>query len=337
MVAELIAMGVNTDLQVMRKGTELIKRGFARMQQGGVIMDVVTPEQAQVAEDAGATAVMALERVPADIRKAGGVARMSHPDLINGIIETPSIPVMAKARIGHDMEAAVLQELGVDMVDESEVLTPADPFFHIAKNDFTIPFVCGATHLGEAVRRIHEGAAMIRTKGEAGTGNVVAAVTHSRLIKQEIAQIQALDEEGLKVATDVIVDRYHELASMSVLPGNVAMTPFGALDESFNQDVHDILLQIVEMGRLPVITFSAGGIATPADAALMMRHGMDGIFVGSGIFKSSDPKTTADAIVMATHHFDDPAVIAEASAMMGEAMPGLELDELDTRLEERGW
>ena len=337
MVAELIAMGVNTDLQVMRKGTELIKRGFARMQQGGVIMDVVTPEQAQVAEDAGATAVMALERVPADIRKVGGVARMSHPDLINGIIETTSIPVMAKARIGHDMEAAVLQELGVDMVDESEVLTPADPFFHIAKNDFTIPFVCGATHLGEAVRRIHEGAAMIRTKGEAGTGNVVAAVTHSRLIKQEIAQIQALDEEGLKVATDVIVDRYHELASMSVLPGNVAMTPFGALDDSFNQDVHDILVQIVEMGRLPVITFSAGGIATPADAALMMRHGMDGIFVGSGIFKSADPKTTADAIVMATHHFDDPAVIAEASAMMGEAMPGLELDELDTRLEERGW
>ena len=267
MVAELIAMGVNTDLQVMRKGTELIKRGFARMQQGGVIMDVVTPEQAQVAEDAGATAVMALERVPADIRKAGGVARMSHPDLINGIIETTSIPVMAKARIGHDMEAAVLQELGVDMVDESEVLTPADPFFHIAKNDFTIPFVCGATHLGEAVRRIHEGAAMIRTKGEAGTGNVVAAVTHSRLIKQEIAQIQAFDEEGLKVATDVIVDRYHELASMSVLPGNVAMTPFGALDESFNQDVHDILLQIVEMGRLPVITFSARGIATPPDAA----------------------------------------------------------------------
>lgn len=328
---------MSIDLTHMRKGTELLKRGFAKMQEGGVIMDVVTPEQAQVAEDAGATAVMALERVPADIRKAGGVARMSHPDLINGIIETTSIPVMAKARIGHDMEAAVLQELGVDMVDESEVLTPADPFFHIAKNDFTIPFVCGATHLGEAVRRIHEGAAMIRTKGEAGTGNVVAAVTHSRLIKQEIAQIQALDEEGLKVATDVIVDRYHELASMSVLPGNVAMTPFGALDESFNQDVHDILLQIVEMGRLPVITFSAGGIATPADAALMMRHGMDGIFVGSGIFKSSDPKTTADAIVMATHHFDDPAVIAEASAMMGEAMPGLELDELDTRLEERGW
>ncbi len=337
MVAELIVMGVNTDLQVMLKGTELIKRGFARMQQGGVIMDVVTPEQAQLAEDAGATAVMALERVPADIRKAGGVARMSHPDLINGIIETTSIPVMAKARIGHDMEAAVLQELGVDMVDESEVLTPADPFFHIAKDDFTIPFVCGATHIGEAVRRIHEGAAMIRTKGEAGTGNVVAAVTHARLIKQEIAQLRTLDAEGLKVATDVIVDRYHDLAAQSVLPGNVAMTPFGALDESFNQDVHDLLVQIVEMGRLPVITFSAGGIATPADAALMMRHGMDGIFVGSGIFKSTDPKTTADAIVMATHHFDDPAVIAEASAMMGEAMPGLELDELETRLEERGW
>ncbi len=214
-------MGVETDLQVMRKGTELIKRGFARMQQGGGIMDVVTPEQAQLAEDAGATAVMALERVPADIRKAGGVARMSHPDLIKGIIETTSIPVMAKARIGHDAEAAVLQELGVDMVDESEVLTPADPFFHIAKNDFTIPFVCGATNLGEAVRRIHEGAAMIRTKGEAGTGNVVAAVTHARLIKQEIAQIQTLSAEVLRVAKDVIVDRYHELASMSAIPVHV--------------------------------------------------------------------------------------------------------------------
>ena len=330
-------MGVETDLQVMRKGTELIKRGFARMQQGGVIMDVVTPEQAQLAEDAGATAVMALERVPADIRKAGGVARMSHPDLIKGIIETTSIPVMAKARIGHDAEAAVLQELGVDMVDESEVLTPADPFFHIAKNDFTIPFVCGATNLGEAVRRIHEGAAMIRTKGEAGTGNVVAAVTHARLIKQEISQIQTLSAEDLRVATDVIVDRYHELASMSDIPGHVGSTPFGPLDESFNQDVHDILTQISQMGRLPVITFSAGGIATPADAALMMQHGMDGIFVGSGIFKTNDPKTTGDAIVMATHHFDDPAVVAEASAMMSEAMPGLELEELDTRLEERGW
>jgi len=330
-------MGVETDLQVMRKGTELIKRGFARMQQGGVIMDVVTPEQAQLAEDAGATAVMALERVPADIRKAGGVARMSHPDLIKGIIETTSIPVMAKARIGHDAEAAVLQELGVDMVDESEVLTPADPFFHIAKNDFTIPFVCGATNLGEAVRRIHEGAAMIRTKGEAGTGNVVAAVTHARLIKQEISQIQTLSAEDLRVATDVIVDRYHELASMSAIPGHVGNTPFGPLDESFNQDVHDILTQVSQMGRLPVITFSAGGIATPADAALMMQHGMDGIFVGSGIFKSNDPKTTADAIVMATHHFDDPAVVTEASAMMSEAMPGLELEELDTRLEERGW
>lgn len=330
-------MGVETDLQVMRKGTDLIKRGFARMQQGGVIMDVVTPEQAQLAEDAGATAVMALERVPADIRKAGGVARMSHPDLIKGIIETTSIPVMAKARIGHDAEAAVLQELGVDMVDESEVLTPADPFFHIAKNDFTIPFVCGATNLGEAVRRIHEGAAMIRTKGEAGTGNVVAAVTHARIIKQEIAQIQTLSDEDLRVATDVIVDRYHELASLSAIPGNVASTPFGPLDESFNQDVYDILAQISQMGRLPVITFSAGGIATPADAALLMQHGMDGVFVGSGIFKSNDPKTTADAIVMATHHFEDPAVVAEASAMMSEAMPGLELEGLETRLEERGW
>jgi pyridoxal 5'-phosphate synthase pdxS subunit len=329
-------MAVNTDLETMYKGTELIKRGFARMQQGGVIMDVVTPEQAQLAEDAGATAVMALERVPSDIRKDGGVARMSHPDLIRGIIETTSIPVMAKARIGHDMEAAVLQELGVDMVDESEVLTPADPFFHIAKNDFTIPFVCGATNLGEAVRRIHEGAAMIRTKGEAGTGNVVAAVTHSRIIQQEIAQVQAMDDEKLDIAVDIIMDRFYELSEISPLLGDVCTTPFGDLDDEFHADMKNVLLQVKEMGRLPVITFSAGGIATPADAALMMKHGMDGIFVGSGIFKSADPKTTADAIIMATHHFDDPAVVTEASAMMGEAMPGLELEGLATRMEDRG-
>ena len=234
------------------------------------------------------------------------------------------------------MEAAVLQELGVDMVDESEVLTPADPFFHIAKNDFTIPFVCGATNLGEAIRRIQEGAAMIRTKGEAGTGNVVAAVTHSRIIQQEIAQVQAMDDEKLDIAVDIIMDRYYELSETSPLLGDVSTTPFGDLDDEFHANMKNILLQVKEMGRLPVITFSAGGIATPADAALMMKHGMDGIFVGSGIFKSPDPKTTADAIIMATHHFDDPAVVSEASAMMGEAMPGLELEGLATRMEDRG-
>jgi pyridoxal 5'-phosphate synthase pdxS subunit len=222
------------------------------------------------------------------------------------------------------------------MVDESEVLTPADPFFHIAKNDFTIPFVCGATNLGEAIRRIHEGAAMIRTKGEAGTGNVVAAVTHSRIIQQEIAQVQAMDDEKLDIAVDIIMDRYYELSETSPLLGDVCTTPFGDLDDEFHANMKNILLQVKEMGRLPVITFSAGGIATPADAALMMKHGMDGIFVGSGIFKSPDPKTTADAIIMATHHFDDPAVVSEASAMMGEAMPGLELEGLATRMEDRG-
>ena len=325
------------DLTDLRHGTDLIKQGFARMQQGGVIMDVVTPDQAAIAEDAGATAVMALERVPADIRAHGGVARMSHPELIEGIIECTSIPVMAKARIGHGEEARVLEALGVDMVDESEVLTPADQYFHIDKNKFTIPFVCGCTNLGEAVRRIHEGAAMIRTKGEAGTGNVVSAVKHARLVKSEIEWLQQADEAGFNGAVEDISNEFFRLEEDSTLVDfELQTTPFGDLDE-LSTGVRSILEDVRVMGRLPVITFSAGGIATPADAALMMQHGMDGIFVGSGIFKSENPKTTADAIVLATHHFNDPKKVAEASAMMADPMPGLEIENLEVRLEERGW
>ena len=222
--------------------------------------------------------------------------------MITGIIDCTSIPVMAKSRIGHEAETQVLQALGVDMVDESEVLTPADPYFHINKNAHDIPFVCGATGLGEAVRRIYEGAAMIRTKGEAGTGNVVAAVTHARLIDQEVRQIQTLDDKGLDEAANIIMDRYRVLADSSDLPGTSNITPFGAIDDEMHGGIRDILVEVAELGRLPVVTFSAGGIATPADASLMMQMGVDGIFVGSGIFKSEDPKTMADAIVLATAH-----------------------------------
>ena len=328
---------MSIDLTQMRKGTELLKRGFAKMQEGGVIMDVVTPEQAHIAEDAGATSVMALERVPADIRADGGVARMSHPELIQGIIETTSIPVMAKARIGHDEEARVLEALGVDMVDESEVLTPADPFYHIAKNNFSIPFVCGCTNLGEAVRRVAEGAAMIRTKGEAGTGNVVAAVQHARLVAAEIDLIQRSTSQEFETIASTISDGFRRLEAASEHQLNVINTPFGSLSD-VHTGVLEILGEVREMGRLPVVTFSAGGIATPADAALLMRHGMDGVFVGSGIFKSENPITTAEAIVMATHHFNDADKIAEASGMMaGKAMDGLEIESLDVRMDQRGW
>ena len=326
------------DLQNMRRGSDLIKRGFARMQQGGVIMDVVDAEQAAVAEDAGAVAVMALERVPADIRKAGGVARMSHPDMIQGILDCTSIPVMAKARIGHDGEARILEAMGVDMIDESEVLTPADPYFHIDKRAYEIPYVCGATNLGEAGRRVHEGAAMIRTKGEAGTGNVVAAVTHARIIQQEIEQISGLDDDGLDLAADHIMDRYRVLSRNSSLPGTHEVTPFGPLDGNFKDGICEVLGDVRSMGRLPVVTFSAGGIATPADASLMMQMGMDGVFVGSGIFKSEHPPTMADAIVLATAHFDNPEKVAEAMAMTdGAPMKGDELETLEVRLDQRGW
>ncbi len=329
-------MSRQIDLEGLRHGTDLLKRGFAKMQQGGVVMDVVTPEQAQVAEDAGAVSVMALERVPADIRSSGGVARMSHPDLIKEIIETTSIPVMAKARIGHDEEARVLEALGVDMIDESEVLTPADQYFHINKNKFTIPFVCGCTNLGEAVRRISEGAAMIRTKGEAGTGNVVSAVKHARIVDAEIKTIASADSSKKDSIVDVIMGGYKRLDKDSELGVSMTETPFGD-NEALREEVLNVLDDVISRERLPVVTFSAGGIATPADAALMMSHGMDGIFVGSGIFKSSDPARTAEAIVMATHHFEDAGIVAEASEMMGDAMAGLEIDELDVLLEERGW
>lgn len=326
------------DFEQFRMGSDLLKRGFARMQQGGVIMDVVDAEQAAIAEEAGAVAVMALERVPADIRKAGGVARMSHPEMIQGILDCTSIPVMAKARIGHEGEARILESMGVDMVDESEVLTPADPFFHINKKDYDIPFVCGATELGEAVRRIHEGAAMIRTKGEAGTGNLVAAVTHSRLITQEIKQVQSMDDDLLDETADLIMERYRVLANTSKLPGTHLETPFGTIDESMQASIRSVLDEVKSLGRLPVVTFSAGGIATPADASHMMRMGMDGIFVGSGIFKSDDPPNMADAIVLATAHYDDASKVAEAQAMIeGDPMKGDELETLEVRLDQRGW
>ena len=329
-------MSDKLDFTNLRHGTSLLKRGFAKMQEGGVIMDVVTPEEAHIAEDAGAVSVMALERVPADIRAQGGVARMSHPDMITEIIETTSIPVMAKARIGHDDEAKVLQSLGVDMIDESEVLTPADPFYHIAKNDFTIPFVCGCTNLGEAIRRVAEGAAMIRTKGEAGTGNVVSAVQHARLVKEEILHARKVDQDGRIQMIEKIMEGFHRVQGASDFNIEISETPFGNI-ENLRGEVSTILNEVIDLGRLPVVTFSAGGIATPADAALMMSHGMDGVFVGSGIFKSSDPKTTAEAIVLATHRYQNEESVAEASRMIGEAMPGLEIETLDVRMEERGW
>ncbi|WP_223908665.1 pyridoxal 5'-phosphate synthase lyase subunit PdxS [Actinomyces capricornis] len=290
-------------------GTPTIKRGMADMLKGGVIMDVVTPEQARIAQDAGAVAVMALERVPADIRSQGGVARMSDPDLISGIIDAVSIPVMAKARIGHFVEAQVLQSLGVDYIDESEVLTPADYTHHIDKQAFTVPFVCGATNLGEALRRITEGAAMIRSKGEAGTGDVSNAVTHMRTIRDEIRRLTSLPDDELYVAAK-------ELGAPYPLVAEVAAT-----------------------GHLPVVLFTAGGIATPADAAMMMQMGAEGVFVGSGIFKSGDPAKRAAAIVRATAQFDDPAVIAEVSRGLGEAMVGINVEDVPAphRLAERGW
>lgn len=290
-------------------GTPRVKQGMAEMLKGGVIMDVINAEQARIAEDAGAVAVMALERVPADIRKDGGVARMSDPDMIDEIIATVSIPVMAKARIGHITEAQVLQSLGVDYIDESEVLTPADESHHIDKRQFTVPFVCGATNLGEALRRINEGAAMIRSKGEAGTGNVVEAVRHMRTIRGDIARLKGLDKEELYTAAKDL------------------------------QAPYELVAQVAELGKLPVVLFTAGGIATPADAALMMQLGADGVFVGSGIFKSGDPVQRAKAIVEATTNFDDPTVIARVSRGLGEAMVGINIDVLPAseRFAGRGW
>jgi len=288
-------------------GTMLVKRGLAEMLKGGVIMDVVTPEQARIAEDAGAVAVMALERVPADIRRDGGVARMSDPEMIEGIKEATTIPVMAKARIGHFAEAQILQALGVDYIDESEVLTPADEAHHIDKWAFTVPFVCGATNLGEALRRISEGAAMIRSKGEAGTGNIVEAVRHLRSILGDIRKITQADSAEL-----------YDWAKQLRAPVTLVQ-------------------ELAETGRLPVPLFCAGGIATPADASLVMQLGAEAVFVGSGIFKSDDPARRARAIVEATTNFRDPEILAKVSRGLGGAMPGLEIGSLDTRLADRGW
>jgi len=294
---------------LVEKGTWTVKKGLAEMLKGGVIMDVTTPEQAKIAEEAGACAVMALERVPADIRAAGGVARMVDPTVILRIMDAVTIPVMAKARIGHFVEAQILEALGVDYIDESEVLTPADETHHINKHEFKAPFVCGARNLGEALRRIGEGAAMIRTKGEPGTGNVVEAVRHMRMVMGEIRRVQNMPKEELMAAAKEMGAPY------------------------------EILAQVAEAGELPVVNFAAGGIATPADAALMMQLGCDGIFVGSGIFKSANPAARAKAIVAATTQYNEPQILAEISRDLGEAMSGLEIATItpEQRMQDRGW
>ena len=293
----------------MERGTWTVKTGLAQMLKGGVIMDVVTPEQARIAEEAGACAVMALERVPADIRAAGGVARMADPEIIARIIDAVTIPVMAKCRIGHFVEAQILEALGVDYIDESEVLTPADESFHVDKHAFTVPFVCGARDLGEALRRIGEGAAMIRTKGEAGTGNIVEAVRHMRTVQDGMRRLKSLPREELMAEAKNLGAPY------------------------------DLVVRVAEQGALPVVNFAAGGVATPADAALMMQLGADGVFVGSGVFKSEDPAPRAQAIVRAVTHYRDAKILAEVSRGLGEAMPGLEIGTLrrEELLAGRGW
>ncbi|WP_435368119.1 pyridoxal 5'-phosphate synthase lyase subunit PdxS [Neobacillus niacini] len=293
----------------MKKGSDVVKRGMAEMQKGGVIMDVINAEQAKIAEEAGAVAVMALERVPSDIRAAGGVARMADPTIVEQVMKAVSIPVMAKARIGHIVEARVLEALGVDYIDESEVLTPADEEYHLNKRNFVVPFVCGARNLGEALRRVGEGASMIRTKGEPGTGNVVEAVRHMRLIQAQIRQVSNMNHDEL-------------------------MTKAKDLQAPF-----ELLLQIRETGRLPVVNFAAGGVATPADAALMMEIGSDGVFVGSGIFKSANPEKYAKAIVEATTHYQDYDLIAKLSMDLGTPMKGIEISSIkpEQRMQERGW
>ncbi|EGL13622.1 MULTISPECIES: pyridoxal 5'-phosphate synthase lyase subunit PdxS [Paenibacillus] len=293
----------------METGTSRVKRGMAEMQKGGVIMDVMNAEQAKVAEAAGASAVMALERVPSDIRAAGGVARMADPTVLEEVMKVVSIPVMAKARIGHIVEARVLEALGADYIDESEVLTPADEVFHIDKKDFTVPFVCGAKDIGEALRRINEGASMLRTKGEPGTGNIVEAVRHMRLIQSQIRKIQSLAKDEL----------YAEAKNLGA--------------------PYDLVLYIHENGKLPVVNFAAGGVATPSDAALMMELGADGVFVGSGIFKSDSPEKFARAIVEATTHYKDYKLIAEVSKNLGAPMKGIEISKLHAseRMQDRGW
>ncbi|SDC39940.1 pyridoxal phosphate synthase yaaD subunit [Pelagirhabdus alkalitolerans] len=291
------------------QGTDRVKRGMAEMQKGGVIMDVVNAEQAKIAEEAGAVAVMALERVPSDIRAAGGVARMADPTIVEEVMNAVSIPVMAKARIGHVVEARVLESMGVDYIDESEVLTPADEVYHLDKKEYTVPFVCGCRHLGEAARRIGEGTSMLRTKGEPGTGNIVEAVRHIREVNGQVRQL-------VHMSKDEVMTFAKELGAP-----------------------YEVLLEIKENGRLPVVNFAAGGVATPADAALMMQLGADGVFVGSGIFKSDDPEKFARAIVEATTHYDDYELIAKVSKGIGTAMKGLEISTIakEDRMQDRGW
>jgi len=338
-------MPLSLDLSQLRHGTELLKRGFAKMQKGGVIMDVTNAEQAAIAEEAGAVAVMALERVPADIRAAGGVARMADPLRIQEIMDAVTVPVMAKCRIGHAAEARALEALGADMIDESEVLTPADPFFHVSKRDFSVPFVCGARSLGEAVRRIWEGAAMIRTKGEAGTGDVVEAVRHMWLVNAAIAELGLQDNDRMFKIAVTFADTYAKLLKEVraahgqepvVRESDVVFA--GATLDDITEGVYQVLIEVKKIKRLPVVNFAAGGIATPADAALMMIMGCDGVFVGSGIFKAENPEARGRAIVDAVAHFDDPSTIAEVSKGIGLAMKGLDAKALplEARLQDRG-
>lgn len=332
---------IQTNIPQLKFGTEKLKKGFAKMQKGGVVMDVTNVEQAQIAELSGAVAVMALERVPADIRADGGVARMADPSVIQAIMDAVSIPVMAKVRIGHFTEAQALEAIGVDMIDESEVLTPADPFYHVDKRKFTIPFVCGCRNLGEAVRRIWEGATMIRTKGEAGTGNIIEAIRHQRMVTSMIRQLQHLDNKELQGLAEEYAKSYADahtiLTNQKVTLQTIVFEeyPYGVMVK----EIVEILKEIKKIQRLPVVNFAAGGIATPADAAIMMQLGSDGVFVGSGIFKSDNPEKRAKAIVKAVAQYDNPKIIAEMSRNLGEPMRGLEIDTIpkEQRLQERGW
>ncbi len=331
----------NLDITTLRHGTALVKKGFAKMQKGGVIMDVINSEQAKIAEEAGAVAVMALERVPADIRVHGGVAKMADPKIIGEIMDIVRIPVMAKVRIGHFVEAQALEALGVDMIDESEVLTPADPFYHVDKKLFTIPFVCGCRNLGEAVRRIWEGAAMIRTKGEAGTGNIIEAIRHQRMVTSMIQTLKDMERTELqalaKEYSQSYVNSITTLTNQKVEDSSIIFEKYSY--GTVKKEMIDILIEIKEIQRLPVVNFAAGGIATPADAAIMMQLGSDGIFVGSGIFKSENRKKRAKAIVEAVAHYDEADVIAEVSKDLGDAMPGIEIETIPKGqlLQERGW
>lgn len=329
------------DITKLRHGTTLVKKGFAKMQKGGVIMDVINAEQARIAEESGAVAVMALERVPADIRVHGGVARMADPKIIQDIMQTVNIPVMAKVRIGHFVESQTLESLGVDMIDESEVLTPADPFYHVDKRKFTIPFVCGCRNLGEAVRRIWEGAAMIRTKGEAGTGNIIEAIRHQRMVITMISKLKEMEKTELQKLAEKYSQNYvnsiKSLTNQKIVDKTVVFGEY--IYGDVKKEIFDILKEIKEIQRLPVVNFAAGGIATPADAAIMMQLGSDGVFVGSGIFKSDNPEKRAKAIVEAVAHYDEPDIIAEVSKDLGDAMVGIEIENIPKEhlLQERGW